>query len=77
MLASKYHEGRMPTHGYEATREAALQALTKSWQMRKGAGDIPEPEASRAPLPTEEVDTLRAERHRIMALKGGGSVRFR
>lgn len=44
MLASKYHEGRMPTHGYEATREAALQALAKSWHMR----NVPEPEASRA-----------------------------
>ena len=25
------HEDRTPTHGYEPTREAALQALAKSW----------------------------------------------
>jgi hypothetical protein len=64
----------MPTHGYEATREAALQALTKSWQMRKGPGDIPEPEASRAPWPTEEVDTLRAKRPPIMVSGTDGSA---
>lgn len=31
--------GPMPTHGYEATREAALQALARSCHMRKGPGD--------------------------------------
>ena len=25
------HEDRTPTHGYEATREAAMQAFAKSW----------------------------------------------
>jgi hypothetical protein len=35
------------THGYGATREEALQSLARSWHMRKGPGDIPEPEASR------------------------------
>jgi hypothetical protein len=25
-------EGRMPTHGYAATREAAMRALAKSWR---------------------------------------------
>jgi len=27
-----YHEGRTPTHGYEATREAAMAAFAKSWR---------------------------------------------
>jgi hypothetical protein len=25
------HEGRWPTHGYEATRQAAMQAFARSW----------------------------------------------
>jgi hypothetical protein len=25
------HEDRTPTHGYEPTREAAMQAFAKSW----------------------------------------------
>jgi hypothetical protein len=33
-LAFGHHEGRTPTHGYVATREAAMAALTKSWRMR-------------------------------------------
>jgi hypothetical protein len=31
-LAIGYHEDRTPTHGYEATREAAMAALAKSWR---------------------------------------------
>ena len=27
-----YHEGRTPTHGNEATREAAMAAFAKSWR---------------------------------------------
>jgi hypothetical protein len=27
-----YHEDRTPTHGYEATREAAMAAFAKSWR---------------------------------------------
>jgi hypothetical protein len=27
-----HHEDRMPTHGYEATREAAMAAFAKSWR---------------------------------------------
>jgi hypothetical protein len=27
-----HHEGRSPTHGYEATREAAMAAFAKSWR---------------------------------------------
>jgi hypothetical protein len=27
-----YHEGRTPTHGYEATREAAMAAFARSWR---------------------------------------------
>jgi hypothetical protein len=26
------HEERTPTHGYEATREAAMAAFAKSWR---------------------------------------------
>jgi hypothetical protein len=31
-LAFWHHEGRSPTHGYEATREAAMAAFAKSWR---------------------------------------------
>ena len=27
-----HNEGRSPTHGYEATREAAMAVFAKSWQ---------------------------------------------
>ena len=30
-LAYGQHEDRSPTHGYEATRGAAMQAFGKSW----------------------------------------------
>jgi hypothetical protein len=30
-LAFGRHEDRTPTHGYAATREAAMQAFAKSW----------------------------------------------
>jgi hypothetical protein len=28
----RHHEGRSPTHGYAATREAAMAAFAKSWR---------------------------------------------
>jgi hypothetical protein len=31
-LAFEHHEDRTPTHGYEATREAAMAAFAKSWR---------------------------------------------
>ena len=31
-LAYGQHKGRARTHGYEVTREAAIQAFAKSWQ---------------------------------------------
>jgi hypothetical protein len=31
-LAFGHHENRMPTHGYEPTREAAMAAFAKSWR---------------------------------------------
>jgi hypothetical protein len=31
-LAFGQHEDRMPTHGYESTREAAMAAFAKSWR---------------------------------------------
>jgi hypothetical protein len=30
-LAYGNHENRTPTHGYEATREGAMQAFARSW----------------------------------------------
>jgi hypothetical protein len=30
-LAFKHHENRTPTHGYAATREAAMATFAKSW----------------------------------------------
>ena len=32
-LAYGHHEDRTPTHGYEATREAAMAAFAKSWRQ--------------------------------------------
>jgi hypothetical protein len=35
-----YHEDRTPTHGYAATREAAMAAFAKSWRReRMGAAE--------------------------------------
>ena len=31
-LGYGHHEDRAPTHGYEATREAAMAAFAKSWR---------------------------------------------
>jgi hypothetical protein len=31
-LAYGQHKDRTPTHGYEATREAAMAAFAKSWR---------------------------------------------
>ena len=31
-LAFGYHEDRSPTHGYAATRDAAMAAFAKSWR---------------------------------------------
>jgi hypothetical protein len=31
-LAFWHHQDRSPTHGYEATREAAMRAFAKSWR---------------------------------------------
>jgi hypothetical protein len=31
-LAFGHHKDRTPTHGYEATREAAMAAFAKSWR---------------------------------------------
>jgi hypothetical protein len=33
-LAFAHHEDRTPTHGYEATRDAAMAAFAKSWRRR-------------------------------------------
>jgi hypothetical protein len=32
-LVLGHHEDRTPTHGYEATREAAMAAFAKSWRL--------------------------------------------
>jgi hypothetical protein len=34
-LAYGQHEDRTPTHGYEATREAAMAAFAKSWRREE------------------------------------------
>ena len=31
VAAGSHLQGREPTHGFEATREAAMQAFSKSW----------------------------------------------
>jgi hypothetical protein len=33
-LAFGHHEDRWPTHGYEASREAAMAAFAKSWRRQ-------------------------------------------
>jgi hypothetical protein len=33
-LAFGQHEDRMPTHGYEPTREAAMEGFAKSWRRK-------------------------------------------
>jgi hypothetical protein len=33
-LAFGHHEDRMPTHGYAATREAAMTTFAKSWRRK-------------------------------------------
>jgi hypothetical protein len=34
-LAYPQHEDRTPTHGYKATREAAMAAFAKSWRRER------------------------------------------
>jgi hypothetical protein len=41
-LAFEHHEDRTPTHGYAATREAAMTAFAKSWRQR-GLGGLSAP----------------------------------
>jgi hypothetical protein len=38
-LAFGYHRDRRPTHGYAATREAAMAAFAKSWRRVKDRAD--------------------------------------
>jgi len=44
-VASAHHEGRTPTHGYEATREAAMTAFAKSWRREWPAQPLARPAA--------------------------------
>jgi hypothetical protein len=44
-LAFGYHEDRTPTHGYAATREAAMAAFAKSWRRERPKA----PSRSKAP----------------------------
>jgi len=37
-LAFGQHEDRTPTHGYAATREAAMAAFAKSWRRDRDGG---------------------------------------
>jgi hypothetical protein len=34
-LDHAFHKGQEPTHGYEATREAAMAAVAKSWRREE------------------------------------------
>jgi hypothetical protein len=47
-LAFGHHEDRTPTHGYEATREAALAAFAESWRGRSAVvnGSLMAPECN-------------------------------
>jgi hypothetical protein len=40
-LAFGHHEDRTPTHGYAATREAAMTAFAKSWRRASEAENEP------------------------------------
>jgi hypothetical protein len=33
-LIFPHHQGRSPTHGYEATRQAAMRAFAKRWRRK-------------------------------------------
>jgi hypothetical protein len=62
-LAFGYHEDRTPTHGYEATREAAIAAFAKSQ-----AGDHPrdgavggDPERARRDVSSGAMRTCSSE----------------
>ena len=44
--AFEHHEDRTPTHGYAATREAAMAAFAKSWRRERSANR----EAGRGPV---------------------------
>ena len=41
---------RHPWHGFEATREAAMEAIARSWNANRGATSTRQPAASAAPL---------------------------
>jgi len=50
-LAYGHHEDPTPTHGYEATREAAMAAFRKSWQREQHLGpqqEVPDSDIGRA-----------------------------
>jgi hypothetical protein len=62
-LAFGHHEDRTPTHGYEATREAAMAAFRQelaagvAW-LRKNSGRRAGPPASGASLPKAATSTI-------------------
>jgi hypothetical protein len=58
-LAFGYHEDRMPTHGYAATREAAMAAFAKSWRKK---------------LPTRSFTPASREMGSPRTLKASGNV---
>ena len=41
---------RHPWHGFEATREAAMEAIARSWNANSGATSTRQPAESAAPL---------------------------
>jgi hypothetical protein len=59
-LAYGDHEDRTPTHGYEATRQAAVQAFARSWHAVAGALTLA---LDRRPLVAAQ-QTVRGRRNR-------------
>jgi len=49
-FAGGIYEGRPPTHGYAATREAAVAAFAKSWRREWSPWKSPAPVLGRAGL---------------------------
>ena len=59
MAAGSHLQGREPTHGFEATREAAMQAFSKSWHAIKRNGQQGAPPLTRITLYDNHQDGFR------------------
>jgi hypothetical protein len=54
-----HHEGRTPTHGYEATRETAMGAFAKSWRRELRKLVAPHPDAPDPVFRTEPLVAMK------------------